>query len=168
MLTNKRIHELLKWVKSQKKTKRVILNEKEVKENQEKRHYYSSRGLAVLVSEVEPIYGEEYEFMDPIYEIIQHLLEVDIENSKGRKYCETHNKDFKDCWVKCHAVRYSNKYACPTCYVEKSLHELEEDDKIPHPDSIYLCKKPQLVYEIPQWHGEVIFPEKSQEDKEHS
>lgn len=82
-MNNKRIHELLEWVKSQKTTKRDLLNEKEVVENEKTKEYYSARGLSVFIPNVEPIYGDPYEVIDPLYEILQHLLEVDIKRRES-------------------------------------------------------------------------------------
>lgn len=139
MTSNKRIHELLEWVKSKKtRTIRDCLNKAFIDE-------VGREGLAMMV---EPVYGEPYEVTDPMYEILQHLLEVDIDNSKGRKYCSKHNEDYKDCWGECHGINYQHAYACPSCYLEEDLRDFAERDEEPHPDLVYMHKKPALSYKI--------------------
>lgn len=129
-LSNKRIHELLEWVKSQKTTKRHLLNEEEVRKNREIQDYHSRQGHAIFIPDVDPIYGEPYEVKEPLYEILQHLLEVDIEKHDGRQYCKDHELDLvftfimEEIKTSNGLSKWVNKLVCPECF-KKSQEDKE-------------------------------------------
>ena len=77
-MNNKRIHELLKIIKSRASRKVLkVLNQDHIDD-------YAMKGYACRV---EPIYGEE-EIIDPLYAAVQYLLEENIKRN-ARQYCQT-------------------------------------------------------------------------------
>jgi hypothetical protein len=109
-MNNKRIHELLEWIKDRAVKRSISINENQT-------------------IDVEP---------DPIYEIIAHLLEEDIKNNRKRPFCKEHGEDykviFKKDWfmVSPKGEYFHNEgwFYCPICFVKEAenLESILEDN----------------------------------------
>lgn len=105
MTSNKRIHELLEWIKYRRE----------------------------FIKNLEPVSFKlrMIETEDSKYEILQHLLEMDIENNNSRQYCKEHNVDFR--WINDPRVYTTNNfgsitsqgYDCEECYKIKLKEYLD-------------------------------------------